>query len=126
MSARISRRKALGLLAGAGVAVGAGAILTRDDGGGEPAGPPSTTAAPRPTPQDVALIGERYLAQFPQEASVEALSAAVDPPPGAPNAFAVLRGRIHQELAAGEVVVVDGWVLARTEARLCALVALGG
>ena len=127
MIERISRRQALGLLGGAGVALGLGVVVTRDDGGSGPGPtPPPTTAGPRPSPADVALIGERYLVLHPDEASVEALSTAVAAPAGAGPAFASLRGRIHGDLEAGRVAVVDGWVLAVTEARLCALVALGG
>lgn len=32
-----------------------------------------------------------------------------------------LRRRIREDFAVGEVVMVDGWLLARTEAELCAL-----
>jgi hypothetical protein len=35
-----------------------------------------------------------------------------------------LRQQAMQDYAAGNVVLVDGWVLSRTEAQLCALVAL--
>ena len=127
MTARISRRQAHGFLAGAGVAIGTGVVVvSRDDGGSSaPTSTPPTTAVAGSSPADVALIGERYLEQHPDEAAVDALSAAVDLPAGEGPAFAALRGRIHADLEAGRVAVVDGWVLAVTEARLCALVALG-
>jgi hypothetical protein len=35
-----------------------------------------------------------------------------------------LRARNSEDFAAGRVVRLDGWVLAATEARLCALAAL--
>jgi hypothetical protein len=35
-----------------------------------------------------------------------------------------LRARCRQDFARGDTVLIDGWVLARTECRLCALVAL--
>lgn len=123
MTPLLSRRSALGLLAGAGVAIGGGVVLVGRDDDPAPA-PPPTSAARRSSPEDVALIGERYLVGRPEEASVEALSAAVDLPGGGTEDFAALRRRIHREFDAGEVARVDGWVLALTEARLCALVFL--
>ncbi len=39
------------------------------------------------------------------------------------GARSALAGRIDADLAAGRIVTVRGWVLARTEADLCALVA---
>lgn len=127
MTGRISRRRALLLLGGAGVATG-GALAFRALVEDDPTAGPEPSAGPRVVPAgDVAVIGERYLLLYPDEASVDALSEAVAPAGGdGAAAFAALRGRIHRELRRGEVVRVDGWVLARTEARLCALVHLGG
>lgn len=115
----ISRRQALALLAGTGAAIGLGvvAVRERDDDAAAP-----DTAPPLPL-GDIAFIGERYLRTHPTEASAEALTRAVGVENEA-NPFRVLQDRIHDDLDRGEVVVVDGWVLARTEARLCALAAL--
>ncbi len=126
MTPPISRRQALVLLAG-GAAVAGGGLAAITLVGDESADAPVSAAQTPPVPTgEVAVIGERYLVQFPDESSVAVLSQLVDlPRPGAPGAFAAARDRLREELARGEVVSVDGWVLARTEARLCALVALG-
>jgi hypothetical protein len=68
-------------------------------------------------------LGAWYLAAYPQERSRTRLSQLLMPAdPGAIHAQ--LRGAIARDWAGQQVVVVDGWVLARTEARLCALVHL--
>jgi hypothetical protein len=36
----------------------------------------------------------------------------------------LLRQGIYDDFRRADTVVVDGWILARTEARLCALIAL--
>lgn len=41
------------------------------------------------------------------------------------QAAAVLAASSPQDFAAGDVVFCDGWMLARSEARACALIALG-
>jgi hypothetical protein len=35
-----------------------------------------------------------------------------------------LRASIHRDFASDDVVVVGGWILSRTEARICAVAAL--
>ncbi len=77
-------------------------------------------------------IGERYLAKTPEENDRAVLAARL--PDGAAdfvmkgtNAEAVtaaLRARRTREFGVGDTVVVEGWLLARSEARLCALAAL--
>jgi hypothetical protein len=74
-------------------------------------------------------VGAAYLAAHPEEASPErllqALRSALGPVDAAPAA--VLRhrlaARVRDDFARADVVVVRGWWLSRTEARLAALVA---
>jgi len=95
---------------------------------------PVTTAAPtelvesldvaalRELDPAIADLGHRYLATYPSEADpatlLERLPAPVDNPIEA--AAAVISG----EFSRGETISIDGWVLAVSEARAAALVAL--
>lgn len=80
-----------------------------------------------------AVIGRRYLALYREEADAAVLVARVagnarnylrlaDAAPG--ELRALLGRQQRQDFAAGRTVTLDGWILSRTEARLCALVAL--
>lgn len=77
--------------------------------------------------EDARAVGRAFLATHPAEADRARLLAAlagleqIQTPTGLRQAFAGFRERDFQ---AGDIVIVDGWVLARCEARLCALVAL--
>lgn len=71
-------------------------------------------------------IGTAYRRAVPAEESAAALRLAVEravddaarwPWSARPSVEAV----VASEFTAGDTVVADGWVLARTEARLCAL-----
>jgi hypothetical protein len=72
-------------------------------------------------------IGRRYLELYPREAEPALLSRKLllgmqgsDPQ----TVRTVVRQRIRRDLRCGEVVRIDGWLLARSECRACALVAL--
>ncbi|MFZ5778641.1 MAG: hypothetical protein ACOY4R_00355 [Pseudomonadota bacterium] len=75
------------------------------------------------------LIGSHYLALVPQERSAARLSESVfgdiDAAVDGPDALAHLRrlvdARRHRDFSTGDTVILNGWLLARTEARLCAL-----
>lgn len=75
------------------------------------------------------LVGRHYLALVPEEHSAAALRSALfdgaDFEDGGPAGVERLRAHIHgrrrQDFAAGDTLVVGGWLIARTEARLCAL-----
>lgn len=69
-------------------------------------------------------VGRAYLATAPAEAALAA--EALGPLLAARPLWPVLRRRIGEDFTSGDTVMVDGWVLARTEARLCALCALTG
>ena len=76
-------------------------------------------------------VGERYLALAPTERCTRRLTAALfgalDHPSAAdalPHLRQIVETRRQQDFARGDTVILDGWLLARTEARLCALAAM--
>lgn len=75
-------------------------------------------------------IGRDYLAQAPEEADPKRLGAFLVEGEGSLSSLSPreLRARIGQrrtlEFQRGDTVLVRGWLLSRTEARLCALAAL--
>lgn len=81
---------------------------------------------------DAAAIGRAYLAQQNPAEAASDLSADLMARQGIPSGAASSRTAIahaiarqcRREFAAGDVVSVHGWQLARTEAELCALAAL--
>lgn len=69
-------------------------------------------------------LGSRYLGVHPEEGDSVFLlerSLGAGSAVGAARRFATLRRR---EFARGDTVVLEGWVVSRAEARLCALLAL--
>ncbi|MFV2063436.1 MAG: hypothetical protein ACC726_07965 [Chloroflexota bacterium] len=126
--ARLSRRRFLaGLAVVAGLAVMparvVGAVLER-------ALPLSAPAARRPETvaglDGVDAVGLVYLHQVPDEASSSALREALgmgpnDDPRARPKR---LGRRVARDFERGDVVVIDGWRLARSEARWAALIRL--
>jgi hypothetical protein len=80
-------------------------------------------------PRAVRAIGRRYLAIARDEADRARLSDLVFGRADlADDSFAALQRHIATErardFAADDTVILDGWILSRTEARLCALSAL--
>jgi hypothetical protein len=83
-----------------------------------------------------ARIGRAYLLAQPGDAGasrlVDTIVAAIATESGSTDPLAaddatlaeLLARRIVTDFASRDVAVVEGWVLSRTEARLCALVAL--
>jgi hypothetical protein len=126
-SHHISRRTALGILGGAAVALGAGglALLRRDGGDGDGDAPVEAPGLA----DGLRAIGARYVALHPDDADPAALASALGTSredlvaaPG--EALRARRATIEAEHAVGEIVDVDGWVLARTECRIAALLTL--
>jgi hypothetical protein len=79
--------------------------------------------------EGVRRIGELYREEHPDEDDAAVLAGFLPAFVGmdadqAEEALATLRDQARQELLAGNVVEVDGWVLAVTEARAAALVSL--
>ena len=78
-------------------------------------------------PDRVRQLGTRYRASTPAENSAEALRAALarGHSRGIPlSKSGSLENQIRDDFAAGRTVLVDGWVLAVTEARQAALFSL--
>lgn len=78
-------------------------------------------------------LGRAYLRTTPQERDATALVWLLLPDRAERARFSrmseaerreALRARVREDFRAGRVTQVEGWVLARTEARLCALRAL--
>jgi hypothetical protein len=77
-------------------------------------------------------IGRRYLAMLPADTDksrLVAMSPALDHALRAVRhqpevAAGLLRQGINDDFRRADTVIVDGWVLAATEARLCAVIAL--
>ncbi len=73
------------------------------------------------------VVGGRYLALYPTEADRAALRASLIDSAWMLDQNSLRAWLVHrctQDFRDGNTVIVDGWVLARTEARACALVAL--
>jgi hypothetical protein len=78
-------------------------------------------------PQAARLVGARYLGGHGDEASparLRALLFAGAPPSSAISFAGWMAERRSVELSSEDVVVVAGWLLARSEGRLCALMSL--
>lgn len=85
-------------------------------------------------PDSAAAVGRAYLAGHPIEADRDRLAVRLDqavrcqdcdPARARTDQLrAALAGQIRADFAAARVVMVDGWVLSETEARLCGLAAL--
>ena len=81
-------------------------------------------------PRSAEAIGSRYLAQYPHKRDPDALIAELDlpSPESGRHDRASLKSRINvsqrRDFAMGNTVIVDKWILSRTEANLCALIAL--
>ncbi len=80
-----------------------------------------------PIPEAIAVLGRRYLADHPEDADREALRRALglDPSDSEATRLARIDDALRRDLAAGDVVDLEGWQLTRTECRLYAAVALG-
>lgn len=113
----LSRRTLLGLLAGsaAGLLVGCS-----DDGSPEEARVcDAVGAGGEEVPEGLVVIGTRYRELHPDD---DPSVIGADLPPDDPAAgLAALAQRVRADFAAGDTVDVDGWVLARTEARAAAV-----
>lgn len=70
-------------------------------------------------------VGALYLAAHPQEADRNKLRHWLFGA-GAEPAEMSLIGRMADDWRTQDIVVISGWVFARTEARLCAYLHLGG
>lgn len=84
-------------------------------------------AAALPHGDSARAIGQRYLAAFPAEADAARLRSSLftDVAPGdAATMRRHLKSRVQRDFTDGETVELDGWILARSECRACALLSL--
>ncbi|MEX2495407.1 MAG: hypothetical protein WD448_04920 [Woeseia sp.] len=85
----------------------------------------AAVAALLPNAGSAAAIGREYLRECRQERSAQVLQAAIRASLAAePVSAEALRGRIALDFRTADTVTLRGWILSRTEARLCALYAL--
>jgi hypothetical protein len=99
---------------------------------GQRSGPAAHAAFRLRDPRRARVLGRSYRAQFRAEDHAGVLSGLIRSSLGLGDhgalldhaaLVALLDARVRAEFGAGDIVRVDGWVLARTEARLCALCA---
>jgi hypothetical protein len=72
-------------------------------------------------------IGHEYLHAFPRERSRAFLQRAITggaPLHDTPQLRTLLVRKREHDFLIGDVAIVDGWILSRTEARACALLAV--
>lgn len=80
-----------------------------------------------PDPAAPQALGQAYLERYPAEADVRLLMRSFQDDADLPEARDLaqrLGERRSRDFRDGDTVVVEGWVLARSEARLCALTVL--
>ncbi len=77
-------------------------------------------------PDSAIVIGRRYLSREPGEGPPRALASDLQrASAGDPAAARTdLRDRVRRDFERGDTVLLDGWVLARSECHACAAVAL--
>lgn len=76
-----------------------------------------------PDPESAAVIGRAYLSAYGATGLPRQVTAALGNG-AAPGLSKRFRDRIVLDFTHGDVVTVDGWILSRVEAQVCALTAL--
>jgi hypothetical protein len=119
---RLTRRACgLGLLGLLGSLLGMAPAAPR------PAAVPRALLALVRRPESARVVGRAYLGRHPEEADAARLAALLERQlreRGAASLGERVARRVRQDFAEGATVHVKGWILSRTEARLCALQAL--
>lgn len=73
-------------------------------------------------------LGQCYLTLFPEEANYDWLTKIILPNYSTHSDSRILKQTLkiqrQKDFYEGNTVMLDGWILSRTEARLCALLAL--
>jgi hypothetical protein len=72
-------------------------------------------------------IGREYLQSLSQERNCAFLKRAIvgeTQPQDARQLRTLLAQKREHDFRTGDIAIVDGWILSRTEARACALIAL--
>lgn len=117
------------------VALGVGLVLTRSDGEPEGGGPRATTTTPTSRPpastpvEAVSLVGAAYRRDHPDEDDAGTLRSLLPTltattAAGLLEELELLSPQVTAEFEADDTVLLDGWILARAEARGAALVSL--
>lgn len=77
---------------------------------------------------DAAEVGRRYLdsnrGEADRERLADLLAETLDPSAG--DLARQMMAAVQNDFRLGRTVMVDGWVLSRTEARICAIACLAG
>jgi hypothetical protein len=128
----ITRRSALAALSGlaAGAAAWVAWLRFRGPSFSEPAGLAQVGAAfAFESRSRWHELGKRYLAEYPDDRDVDRWVAEMLGRTGGccrdrEELVLVTAERVRADFAAGQTVSIQGWILARTEARLAALAAL--
>ena len=76
--------------------------------------------------QSAIAIGRRYLSRYPGDVLPQALARGLQRAGTGDRVAArlALRARVREDFERGDTVMLDGWVLARSECRACAALAL--
>lgn len=123
-----SRRRVLQLLAGAGGATLMSSVVASD--AGVPLPVVEALLAVLSSREGARAIGALYLEAVPGEASagqlVHLIAGSAHGAHMTPSAAqTMLLDAVRRDFERFETIELDGWVVSRTEARLCALAALG-
>ncbi|MBK9022298.1 MAG: hypothetical protein IPL72_20985 [Sulfuritalea sp.] len=119
---RLDRRKFLVLISALGVTLGAGGVATGVlvFSGGNP-----LLQGFRLDPDALRHIAEKYFASHPAEKSADFLErellAAVAASGAGKSLVDAIAAAVRRDFTAGNTVVLDGWILSRTELRLWVL-----
>jgi hypothetical protein len=72
------------------------------------------------------VVGRRYLNRYPDDALPAVLARGLRRAGAGDqeSARAALRAQVREDFERGDTVLLDGWVLARSECRACAALAL--
>ena len=75
--------------------------------------------------KSISLIGDQYLKQVPNENSERILVSLLPNDSSSDiNSVQFVQQQITNDFKSGETIIIDGWILSKTEARQCALFSL--
>lgn len=76
-------------------------------------------------PEAIIGIGSRYRERWPEENNATFLKKTIRQKTGdGQDMVLAIQLAVQEDFRMGETVIIDGWILARTEARQCALYSL--
>lgn len=75
--------------------------------------------------ETISGIGSRYRELWPEENNATILKKIIGKKTGdGRDVVRAIQLAVHEDFTKGDSVIIDGWILARTEARQCALFSL--